>query len=81
MLRLASIALLMTVAPVIVQAQTTKQKASRTETAKSKAAKSAPAQTPCSQYGTGFVRIPGSDSCIRMGGSIETGVGFNSNRR
>jgi hypothetical protein len=29
----------------------------------------------CSEFGAGFVRMPGSDSCIRMGGAIDIGVG------
>ena len=29
----------------------------------------------CAEFGAGFVRMPGSDSCIRMGGAIDVGVG------
>lgn len=31
--------------------------------------------TSCSEFGAGFVRMPGSDSCIRFGGGVEMGVG------
>lgn len=31
--------------------------------------------TACSEFGAGFVRMPGSDSCIRFGGSVGIGVG------
>lgn len=31
--------------------------------------------TACSEFGTGFVRMPGSDSCIRFGGGVGIGVG------
>ncbi|TKT74099.1 hypothetical protein YH63_020900 [Afipia massiliensis] len=31
--------------------------------------------TPCSEFGAGFVRMPGSDSCVRFGGSVGIGVG------
>ncbi|MBR2119441.1 MAG: porin [Afipia sp.] len=31
----------------------------------------------CSEFGAGFVRMPGSDSCIRVGGSIGAGVGMS----
>lgn len=31
--------------------------------------------TPCAQFGAGFVRVPGSDSCVRLGGGIDVGVG------
>lgn len=33
--------------------------------------------TPCSEYGAGFVRMAGSDTCVRIGGSIDAGVGFS----
>ncbi len=29
----------------------------------------------CAEFGPGFVRMPGSDSCIRMGGGVGLGVG------
>lgn len=34
-----------------------------------------PRPTPCSEFGAGFVRMPGSDSCIRFGGGVGIGVG------
>lgn len=35
-----------------------------------------PRQTSsCSEFGPGFVRAPGSDSCVRIGGGIDVGVG------
>jgi hypothetical protein len=37
-----------------------------------------PAATSCAQYGAGFVRLPGSDACIRMGGGLDVGVGVRS---
>lgn len=33
------------------------------------------ATASCSEFGAGFVRMPGSDSCIRLGGGVEMGVG------
>lgn len=29
----------------------------------------------CAEFGPGFVRMPGSDSCMRFGGGVEMGVG------
>ncbi len=29
----------------------------------------------CSEFGAGFVRMPGSDSCMRFGGGVGVGVG------
>jgi hypothetical protein len=34
-----------------------------------------PRSTSCAEFGPGFVRLPGSDSCTRMGGGVEMGVG------
>lgn len=31
-----------------------------------------PARGFCDQYGAGFVRVEGTDTCIRAGGSIQT---------
>lgn len=35
----------------------------------------APAHNPCAQYGAGFVRAPGSDTCIRIGGYVGVEAG------
>lgn len=32
-------------------------------------------RSACSEFGPGFVRMPGSDSCIRFGGGVGIGVG------
>jgi hypothetical protein len=31
--------------------------------------------TSCAQFGAGFMRLPGSDSCVRFGGGVGMGVG------
>jgi hypothetical protein len=33
------------------------------------------AANPCAEYGPGFVRIEGSSTCIKIGGSLGVGVG------
>jgi hypothetical protein len=33
------------------------------------------AANPCAEYGAGFVRIEGSSTCIKIGGSIGVGAG------
>jgi hypothetical protein len=35
------------------------------------------AATPCSEYGAGFVRMAGSDTCVRVGGAVDFGVGMS----
>jgi Porin subfamily len=38
------------------------------------------AANPCAEYGAGFVRIEGSSTCIKIGGSIGVGVGVGTSR-
>jgi len=33
------------------------------------------AANPCAEYGPGFVRVEGSSTCIKIGGSFSVGVG------
>jgi hypothetical protein len=35
------------------------------------------AANPCAEYGAGFVRIEGSSTCIKIGGSLSVGVGVS----
>jgi hypothetical protein len=34
-------------------------------------------RNPCAQFGAGFVVAPGSDTCVRIGGGIDVGVGVS----
>lgn len=36
------------------------------------------AAKPCPRHGSGFIRIPGSDTCIRIGGRATTGLALRS---
>lgn len=31
----------------------------------------------CAEYGAGFARAPGSDTCVHIGGGIDVGVGIS----
>jgi hypothetical protein len=33
------------------------------------------AANPCAEYGAGFVRVEGSSTCVKIGGSFGVGVG------
>jgi hypothetical protein len=33
------------------------------------------AANPCAEYGSGFVRIEGSSTCMKIGGSFGVGIG------
>jgi len=35
---------------------------------------------PCAKYGSGFVKMQGSDTCIKVGGSIDVEAGGNGRR-
>ncbi|HXO68855.1 MAG TPA: hypothetical protein VN838_07825 [Bradyrhizobium sp.] len=37
----------------------------------------AKAANPCAEYGAGFVRIEGSSSCVKIGGSLSVGAGVS----
>jgi Porin subfamily len=43
------------------------------------AAKSTPVKRaePCPVYGEGFVKLPGSDTCVRLGGYVRIQAGVN----
>jgi hypothetical protein len=34
----------------------------------------------CSAYGAGFVNIPGTDACVKIGGSVTVGGSVNQGR-
>jgi hypothetical protein len=38
------------------------------------------AANPCAEYGAGFVRIEGSSTCIKIGGSFGVGAGVGALR-
>jgi hypothetical protein len=35
---------------------------------------------PCAQYGVGFARVPGSNTCLKIGGSVGAEAGGSSRR-
>jgi hypothetical protein len=36
---------------------------------------------PCAAFGPGFIRVAGSDTCVKIGGSIDVGVGASTGGR
>lgn len=36
--------------------------------------KTKPAPQDCATFGAGFVRLPGSDTCVRVGGAVSIGT-------
>ncbi|MDO8979417.1 MAG: hypothetical protein Q7V17_09315 [Afipia sp.] len=45
------------------------------DTAKTKPLARSRPSASCAEFGPGFVRMPGSDSCMRFGGGVGIGVG------
>ena len=43
--------------------------------------KSARPANSCADYGAGFVRIEGTNTCMKMGGAISVGVGVSAGPR
>jgi hypothetical protein len=33
-------------------------------------------QKPCAEYGPGFVQVEGTNTCVKVGGSVEAGGGY-----
>jgi len=42
--------------------------------------KSTAGTNPCASYGQGFVKIEGTDSCVKIGGALDVGVAASSRR-
>ncbi|MGF6311764.1 hypothetical protein ABIB82_003078 [Bradyrhizobium sp. i1.8.4] len=42
--------------------------------------KSTTRSNPCASYGAGFVKVEGSDTCVKLGGGISVEGGMSSGR-
>lgn len=65
--------------PAIALAEQPNRPKSRkaTASAKSLPLKRAARTDACAEYGAGFVKIEGSDTCIKIGGAIDIGGGVS----
>ena len=43
--------------------------------------KGATSTKSCAEYGAGFVRVEGSDTCVKVGGAVSVGVGTTAGSR
>ena len=43
--------------------------------------KGAASGNPCAAYGAGFVKVEGSDTCVKIGGAVGIGAGASSGSR
>lgn len=62
--------------------QPRRQKPNQTETAgKQLPLKRGTAANSCAEFGAGFVRIEGSNTCMKIGGTVSIGAGVSSGSR
>jgi len=43
--------------------------------------KPATSASSCAAYGAGFVKLEGTETCVRIGGAVSVGAGTSSGRR
>jgi hypothetical protein len=72
-----------TLSASVVLAEPSRHPKSRTATPSGRPLplKGAASANSCAAYGAGFVRIEGSDTCIKIGGAIGIGGGVSSGSR
>lgn len=79
MTRLGLIAVFAIAAPSLALAQSDLR---RPDAPRKTLAKPLPrASNPCAEFGPGFVKVEGSNTCVRLGGSISIGAGGGSGVR
>ena len=82
MSRLAATTLALSLAiPSLAQAQTNDPKRMKEPAKPSRTAEPVSGMKACPEYGAGFYKMAGSDTCIRIGGSVDVGVGMSGTRR
>ena len=79
---LAITALVLTVAAALAAEQTGHQKSDKAApAAKLLPLKRATSGNSCAAYGAGFVKIEGSDTCVKVGGAVSIGAGTSAGSR
>lgn len=81
-MRALTMALALLLAPAAGHAQQLGERlpGQRSETGMPRGAAREPGMRPCPQYGPGFVRIEGSQTCVRLGGEVRFEYGFGGRR-
>lgn len=80
--RLAATTLVLSLAiSSLAHAQTNDPKRMKEPAKPLRSAAPASSMKTCPEYGAGFYRMAGSDTCIRIGGSVDVGVGMSGTRR
>jgi hypothetical protein len=50
------------------------------DTGKTLPSKASTRSNPCASFGPGFVKVEGSDTCVKLGGAISVGAGVSGGR-
>ena len=72
------VAALLLVSPVAADPYRATQPATSAPLAKTLPLKGARSVNSCAAYGPGFVKVDGTDTCVKIGGSVSVGVGGSS---
>ncbi len=59
------------------QSQPPRERSARAVALKAKPARPLPARDSCADYGAGFVRVEGSNTCVKVGGAVSIGGGWS----
>jgi hypothetical protein len=70
-------AALLTVSPVAAQSSGTTRLPASATPSRQLPVKGAASATSCAAYGPGFVKVEGTDSCVKVGGTLSVGVGVS----
>ena len=68
-------------APALAQSQNLKALGKKLDAPTTKPADRGNDTKACPEYGAGFYRLAGSDTCVRIGGQIGVDVGTSTTRR
>ena len=81
-MRTTLLAIVAVLLPVAAFAQQDRSRDFRTPPDAGKRLPSKPAAraNPCASFGPGFVRVEGTDTCVKLGGAVSVGGGFSSGR-
>jgi hypothetical protein len=72
------VATLLLVSPVAADPYRAPKPAASANPAKTLPLKRATSGNSCAAYGPGFVKIDGTDTCMKIGGAVSVGVGGSS---
>lgn len=76
----AIIAVLLPAAAFAQQGSSSRNFQTPPDAGKTLAPKTTSRSNPCASFGPGFVRVEGSDTCVKLGGAVSVGAGVSGGR-